>query len=274
MIDVRHSGIILCGGKSSRMGRPKALLPWRDQTLIETVVATLRSAALEVVVVSSEAFELPPLDARIVRDREPGLGPLAGIREGLHAVGSGLAFVAGTDAPYLTPRFVETMLAFGSAAALDLDGHVQTLCAVYDAARADAADELISQARMRPLFLLEASLFRLVSPDQVADADSIRGFNRPEEYLAALRAGRLRRGALLEFFGGARRRAGRARIEVPVGTLGEALKHAEPELVIQREGEIARQYLLSLNGRDFVNDLRIPLGPGDRVIVMDSGVGG
>ena len=99
------------------MGRPKALLPWRARTLVETVVATLRGVVEDVVVVSSDAFELPALDARIVRDREPGLGPLAGIREGLHALGSGLAFVASTDTPYLSTRFVEALLSFGSAAA-------------------------------------------------------------------------------------------------------------------------------------------------------------
>jgi molybdopterin-guanine dinucleotide biosynthesis protein A len=256
------------------MGRPKALLPWRGCTLVETVVATLRSVVSDVVVVSSDAFELPPLDALVVRDREPGLGPLAGIREGLHALGSGLAFVASTDTPYLSARLVEALLSFGTAVALDLDGHVQTLCAVYDATYADAADALISQERMRPLYLLEASDFRLVTTDEVDDADSTRGFNRPEEYLAALRAAGPSHGGALEFFGGARRRAGRARIEVPVGTLAEVLKHAEPELVVWRDEKIAREYLVSLNARDFVRDPRIPIGPGDRVIVMDSGVGG
>jgi molybdopterin-guanine dinucleotide biosynthesis protein A len=271
---MRQSGIILCGGKSSRMGRPKALLPWRDRTLVETVVAALRSVVDEVVVVSSYALELPSLDARVVRDREPGLGPLAGIREGLHAVESGLAFVASTDAPHLSPRFVESMFSHGSATALELDGHVQTLCAVYDADRRAVADELIGENRMRPLFLLEASDFRRVSADDVEDAESIRGFNRPEEYLAALRASGPRSGAALEFFGHARRRAGRARIEVPIGTLAEVLKHAEPELVICGENELAKQFLVSLNGRDFVHDPKIPIGPGDRVLVMDSGVGG
>lgn len=270
---MRHSGIVLCGGKSSRMGRPKALLPWRGRTLVETVVTMLQSVVSDVVVVSSHAFELPPLDARVVRDREPGLGPLAGIREGLHAVGSGLTFVASTDAPYLSARLVEALLSFEGAAALELDGHVQTLCAVYDAARAHAADELLAQGRMRPLFLLEASDFRLVSPDEVADADSIRGFNRPEEYLQALRAAGPCESGALELFGEARRRAGRARIEVPAGTLGDVLKRAEPQLVICRGGEIAKQYKVSLNDRDFVHDLQIPIGPGDRVLVMDSASG-
>jgi molybdopterin-guanine dinucleotide biosynthesis protein A len=256
------------------MGRPKALLPWRGRTLVETVVATLREVVEQVVVVTSDAFDLPRLDATVVRDREPGKGPLAGIREGLHAVGSGLAFVASTDAPHLSPRFVESMLSFGCAAALELDGHVQTLCAVYDAGYADAADALIDAGRMRPLFLLEASDFRLVGPDEVPEADCIRGFNRPEEYLAALRANGSGDGGVLEFFGNARRRSGRAQIEVPVGTLGEVLKHAEPELLICRDGEIAPQYLVSLNARDFVRNPGIPIGPGDCVTVLDSGVGG
>lgn len=272
---MRKSGIVLCGGRSSRMGRPKALLPWRGRTLVETVVATLREVVPEVVVVSSHALELPRLDATLVHDREPGLGPLAGIREGLHAVGSGLAFVASTDAPYLSPRFVESLLSFERAAALDLDGHVQTLCAVYDAARADAADVLIAERRMRPLFLLEASHYRLLEPDAVVDSDCIRGFNTPGEYLTALRAdGGPGSAAVLEFFGNARRRARRRRSEVPVGTLGEVLSHAEPELVVCRGGELAPQYLVSLNARDFVRDPGLPIGPGDCVMVLDSGVGG
>lgn len=271
---MRKSGIILCGGQSRRMGRPKALLPWQNRTLVETVVDVLGSVVDDVVVVSSDELELPPLDALVVRDREPRLGPLAGIREGIHAIGSGLAFVASTDAPHLSPRFVASMFSFGRAAALELDGQVQTLCAVYDADRHAIADELIASDRMRPLFLLEASDFRRVRANEVDDAESTRSFNRPEEYMAALRASGPRRGATLEFFGHARRRAGRPRVDVPIGTLAEVLKHAEPELVIHHENGIATQFLVSLNGRNFVRDPGIPIGPGDCVLVLDSGVGG
>ena len=37
-----------------------------------------------------------------------------------------------------------------------------------------------------------------------------------------------------------------------------------------REDEISERYLVSLNGCDLVRNLRIPIGPGDRVMVMDS----
>ena len=96
------AGIVLCGGKSSRMGRPKAWLPWRGQPMVAHAVSVLRSVVDEVVVVASAALELPSFDAEVVRDRDPELGPLAGIREGLEAMRSDLAFVTGTDAPFLS----------------------------------------------------------------------------------------------------------------------------------------------------------------------------
>lgn len=256
------------------MGRPKALLPWRGATLVETVVATLESAVDRVFAVHSGAFDLPDLGVPVLVDREPGLGPLAGIREGLHAAGTGLVFVAPTDAPFLTVRFVRSLLAFGKAAALEHEGFVQTLCAVYDADGADAADRLLAEGRRRPLDHLEASGFRRVTADEVDDPESFRGFNRPQEYLDALSQADVPGGATLEFFGRARRRAGRARMDVPTGTLYEVLRHAEPALAICVEGEIARPFLVSLNARDFVRDPAIPVGPGDRVLVMDSSVGG
>ncbi len=70
------------------MGRAKACLPWRGQPMVAHIVSILRPIVDDVVVVASDALELPALDARVVRDREPALGPLAGIREGLEEIDS------------------------------------------------------------------------------------------------------------------------------------------------------------------------------------------
>ena len=127
------------------MGRDKAWLPWRGQPMIAHVVSILRPLVDEVVVVASDGLELPPLDARVVRDREPALGPLAGIREGLEQIRTDFAFVTGTDAPFLSPAFVTKLLSCGCAVAPEIDGHFQTLAAVYPRSALERIDAMLAE---------------------------------------------------------------------------------------------------------------------------------
>src|SRR5947208_6518233 len=81
-------GIVLCGGRSSRMGRPKAWLPVGDELMLPRVVRVLREAVGPVVVVAAPGQDVPPLSAgvEVVRDEVEGLGPLAGLAAGLAAL--------------------------------------------------------------------------------------------------------------------------------------------------------------------------------------------
>lgn len=270
----RGAAIVLCGGRSSRMGRPKAWLPWRGRPMVAHVVAVLREVVDEVVVVSSAELDPPPLPARVVRDPSYGLGPLAGIAEGLAHVDSELAYVCGTDAPFLRPDFVRAVLSFGAAAAPVVNGFVQTLAAAYPRAARGEALALLARGRRRPLDLLEAVGYRQLGPEELPDLDSLRGFNTPEEYLAAVAESGEGATATLEFLGRARRLAGRAWLEVPVGRLAQVLSHAPAGLDLCRGEQVAPPFLVSLGGRDFVRDTRIPIGPGERVVVLDSAAGG
>ena len=70
--------IILCGGRSSRMGLPKLSLPFGPELMLPRVVRLVRAglglAATPIVVVAAPDQELPPLpvDVRVVRDRREG----------------------------------------------------------------------------------------------------------------------------------------------------------------------------------------------------------
>ncbi len=268
------AGIVLCGGRSSRMGRAKAWLPWRGRPMLVHVVEVLRQVVDEVVVVSSGRLELPPLDVPVVCDREPHRGPLAGIREGLARVRAELAYVTATDAPYLEPGFVKALLAHGRAAAPEVDGYVQTLAAVYPRAALPCAEALLSAGRGRPLHLLEAVDYRVVKEDELPGTRSVRGFNTPEAYLDAVRAVEPDASATLEFLGRSRLAMGRRELAVPVGTLAEVLAAARPALELVDAGRVARPFLVSLDGRSFVRDVAIPIGAGEHVIVLDASVGG
>ncbi len=285
---VRTTGIVLCGGRSTRMGRPKAWLPWFGRTMVEHVVEQLHPAVDEVVVVTSETLELPPLRARIVRDREPALGPLAGLRDGLEAARGAWAFVTSTDAPFLEPRYVERMLAHGRACA-PIDGeHVQVLSAVYpvSAATRSLAATILRDGPARPLALLEALDFMPLEGDVASpgEADaSVRavawqGCNTPEAYLSCVRRIEPGARAQLELLG---RAAARARSEsqpalraLPVGTLGEMLGRLPAHWGLVDGAAIAKPYLACLGGRDLVRRLDLPVGPGERVSLIDAMAGG
>jgi molybdopterin-guanine dinucleotide biosynthesis protein A len=242
--------------------------------MVEHVVGVLREAVGSVVVVTSPSLDLPPLDARVVRDEEPGLGPLAGLAAGLAHVEAPLCFAVGTDSPFLTADFVHAVLAPGRAAAPVADGFVQTLAAVYPSEAAQRARELLAEGVRRPLALLEAFDYRPLQPDELPGLDSLRGFNTPAEYLAAVKQDQVGACAVLEFVGRPRVLAGCREIEVPIGSLAEVLAHAPGELELCQDERVAPGFLVSLGGRDFVRDARVPIGPGERVIVLDAAAGG
>src|SRR6266702_2021589 len=109
------AGIVLAGGRSSRMGTPKAALEWHGSTLLHrTAGIMLRVTDGPVVVVRAPGQELPALPAQteVVEDPREGLGPVQGLAAGLAAL-SGRAevtFVSSTDMPFLHPAFVRRVL--------------------------------------------------------------------------------------------------------------------------------------------------------------------
>ncbi|HLQ46686.1 MAG TPA: NTP transferase domain-containing protein, partial [Planctomycetaceae bacterium] len=107
-------GIVLCGGKSSRMGRPKLSLPFGSELLLPRVVRILREVVSPVVVVAAPDQLVPPLPSNvlIVRDEQEYLGPLAGMEAGLRALADAVdvAFVSACDVPLLRPEFIAEMV--------------------------------------------------------------------------------------------------------------------------------------------------------------------
>ncbi|MDQ3154869.1 MAG: molybdenum cofactor guanylyltransferase, partial [Actinomycetota bacterium] len=108
-------GVVLAGGRSSRMGTPKAALEWHGSTLLRRTLGVLsRVVDGPVLVVRAPGQELPPLPARVdvVEDPTEGLGPLQGIAAGLTALAgrAEVAYVSSTDLPFLHPAFVRRVL--------------------------------------------------------------------------------------------------------------------------------------------------------------------
>ena len=191
-------GIVLCGGKSSRMGRPKLSLPFGSELMLPRVVRILGQVVSPIVVVASADQELPdlPRDVRVVRDEQAYLGPLAGIELGLRAFGEtevDAAYVSSCDAPLLRPEFIAEMIRrLGNhELAVPREGEFHhPLAGVYRISLADRVCRLVAEQRLRPLFLIQQSDSMEVPVDELRGVDpelqSLRNVNRPEDYTAVL----------------------------------------------------------------------------------------
>jgi molybdopterin-guanine dinucleotide biosynthesis protein A len=188
------SAIVLCGGRSTRMGRDKATLPFGEELLLLRIVRLVREVASEVLLVAREGQALPGgLDA--VRDPAEGLGPLAGIAAGLNAMTRERAFVAACDMPLLRPALARRLLELShgmDACVPVVDGFAVPTCAVYARSAAAVARELVAARELRPKVLLESVRTRFVLDDELRGVDpellSFLDCDTEAGYQAALRA--------------------------------------------------------------------------------------
>ena len=190
-------GIVLCGGKSTRMGVPKATLPFGAETMLQRVVRLLGSVVSPIVVVAAREQALPALpdEVRVARDEREARGPLEGIRAGLNALPQSIdaAYITSCDVPLLVPAFVERMIDLmgdHDIAVMEVDGFPHPLSAIYRRSTLSHVESLLAADRLRPVFLFDAVRTRRIKPEEMTVVDpqlrTLRNLNTPEEYRAAL----------------------------------------------------------------------------------------
>ena len=191
------AGIVLCGGKSTRMGVPKATLPFGNETMLQRVVRILHTVASPIVVVAAREQSLPELPADIIvtRDEREAQGPLEGLRAGLSALPASIdvAYATSCDVPLLQPAFVTRMvelLGDHDIAVVEIDGFPHPLSAVYRRKTLPHIESLLAENRLRPVFLFDMMRTRRVRSEEMIAVDpelrTLRNLNTKEDYLAAL----------------------------------------------------------------------------------------
>ncbi|MEZ5353474.1 MAG: molybdenum cofactor guanylyltransferase [Bryobacteraceae bacterium] len=178
------AGFVLAGGQSSRLGRDKALLPYRGTTLLNHVAEQVRVAAGSATVIGNPD-RYRKLGLAVLADGRPGMGPLAGIETALSAGLGEWNLVVACDMPNLEGEWLGGLMR--AAADVDCDvlmgrsaSGLEPLCAVYHA-RALGAVSAALDAGVRKV--TEALRSLQVAHFEIDNQRVTANVNTPEDWL-------------------------------------------------------------------------------------------
>lgn len=294
------AGVVLAGGRSSRMGTAKAALEWHGSTLLRHVTGVVdRAVDGPVIVVRAPGQELPDLDPKVLvyDDPEEGRGPMQGLAVGLAAAAehAETAFVCSTDLPFLHSAFVRAVLrgfesdavpgSTSSSATPEPDGppdvvlpfvrgYRQPMAAGYRTDLAPRINKLLEAERLRPAHLFEECNVRqlddaaLLADPRLAkadpDLDSVVNVNEPDDYRTA--RSRPAPEVVVERYGVLATSGGRGPRRIRAASIGAAAE----QVGLTFDGHI----LAAINGDQIRGDGRLPLLAGDTVSFISADAGG
>lgn len=185
-------GFVVAGGRSRRMGRDKALLPWPGGTLIDHAVRRLRAACASVRILSGAERRYEDRGLQVDVDAVPEAGPLGAIYTGILQVGGNAGLFLAVDLPFVPVALLRRLLDLteGYDAVVPLsDRGPEPLCAVYGASCLEAVGRRLEAGDLKATsFWPEVRVLQ-------ADETLLRGFgaldgvfrnvNTPEDYQQA-----------------------------------------------------------------------------------------
>ena len=184
---ISHSdvtGIILSGGRSSRMGKDKALLDYMGKSFLAHAYEEL--SFCRDIIISCGENEYMPLCGHciVVKDIYRNKGPLSGIHAALQITQTEYAFVLSVDLPLFTSKFGLSILeemdtAIDAVVPRTSDGRIHPLCALYRCSVSGIVGRLIAEDRLRVTDLLENIRTRFLDVGDVSDVVNV---NTKEDY--------------------------------------------------------------------------------------------
>jgi molybdopterin-guanine dinucleotide biosynthesis protein A len=277
-------GLLLTGGRSTRMKRDKARLEYAGKPQLDRameLIAPLVSRAF--VSVRTEQRDDPQRTAyETIADLRSDLGPLGGIQAAFHAYPSNAWLVLACDLPFLDVATVRHLIerravarlatAYRSAA----NGLPEPLCAIYEPSSRASLEEWIAQGLNCPRKWMSRGDVELLD---LPNARALDNVNTANEYLAASAtigtggaagAGPLRR-VSVRYFALLREQAGRGSEDLQ--TAARTPQELYEQLQRDRGLQLAPQFLrVAIN--DEFGDWQQPLAEGDTVAFLPPVAGG
>jgi molybdopterin-guanine dinucleotide biosynthesis protein A len=184
-------GLVLAGGASTRMQRDKAALEYHGQSQLHWTFQLLSHvcAATFVSVRPDQREEPTRAGLPQIVDRQPGIGPIAGISAALQAHPKAAWLVVACDLPFLSEQVLRHLIEhrdprkLATAFKSSHDGLPEPLCAIWEPAAREPVLEFIAAGKVCPRkFLINADVLLLELPD----ARALDNVNTADEYQATL----------------------------------------------------------------------------------------
>lgn len=186
------TALVLCGGKSRRMGRPKAFLPFEGTTMVNHVLNQVRDLFAEIFIVANEPDNYEDLGVDVVKDILPYRGPLGGILSGLLVAKHEYSFVIACDMPFVDKRLIREMTAArhgNDVVVLTHDLGVEPLLALYSKNCIKPLEESLFAGNLSlQEFLsgLTAQSFDYDEKSHGAELPAFFNINTPQDYSRAI----------------------------------------------------------------------------------------
>jgi molybdopterin-guanine dinucleotide biosynthesis protein A len=187
----RVTGAVLAGGRSTRLGRDKALLALDGEPLLARAVRLLREVCAEVLVVGPlERASVVP-GVRVLADERPSSGPLGGIATALRAMSGDRLLAVATDMPFLRPALLRYLLTISTGFDVTVprvEGRTHQLCAVYSRACLPLIDAQLARGEYKIDRFFGQVRLRVVEEDELRPFDpellSFRNVNTEADWQA------------------------------------------------------------------------------------------
>jgi molybdopterin-guanine dinucleotide biosynthesis protein A len=295
------TAIVLAGGRSSRMGKPKALLVFDREPLIVHVVAMLRRLCAEVVVVAAPGQDLPPMPVTVVRDDIAYQGPVGGLYYGLKASSGDVSFVTACDSAFLSAGLISHLISRipeHDVVVPYWQGRFQPLHGVYRRSVLPFLEGQLARGELRPIYLFDKVRTCRIDEDEIRRFDpeglSFFNMNTPEDYAEALkRWGEVDRSGsgqddsiscTVELFGVARMIAKTSELALALpseatfshvfAALAERLPMLVGRVISPDRSSLVNGYACNVNGLHFVRSATARVNPGDNIAILSADAGG
>jgi molybdopterin-guanine dinucleotide biosynthesis protein A len=145
------TGIILSGGKSSRMGFNKSLLKINGKTIIEYIIELMQNIFSKVILITNSPDEYRFLNLEMFEDIYKNYGPLAGIHSGLVNSSTKRNFIISCDVPMMTKQMIKYLVDFPTDKFITIaraDGYIQQLVGIYNRDIIVTAEDILEKEKL------------------------------------------------------------------------------------------------------------------------------